>query len=329
MRSIKTFFCALVFLLGATPLFALQYVNSNLGFAATLPDGLDEFPTNSVPNVLFSRGKMVGPKNTVIRLIVIQDLGGVMGRVDEAKRKTPPKNVTEEEAAWKSFKLPVAKVVEDFNGVPSVSFNVQVPLKPHAIQLNVAGPLSDEGKLRKEMETILGSIEGPTNWLTQEDLDQRWMGWLAFCFAVFLAIQLRGSLRISVHYGLEGTGARVAGVLILILGLGVPKLLGLVITLLASQGVHLSPRGLMISGMVISIVFTWGIIFALVQYYGNAYAKDTDAVASSGKTSATLSPQPERVIAKCGMCQAAIPDEQQKTVKVCPSCGADLSRWGR
>jgi len=77
--------------------------------------------------------------------------------------------VTLEKARWKSFDIDVFNIIEMDGAVTNVTFNAQVPLKPHAIQLTVVGPVGDEALLRQEMQTIVASIDGASNWLTTEE----------------------------------------------------------------------------------------------------------------------------------------------------------------
>ena len=69
---------------------------------------------------------------------------------------------------WKSFDIDV--VVSHIAGTDKKLILVaQVPLKPEAIQIALAGPSSDEARLTAELQAVLASLDGPTNWKTDEE----------------------------------------------------------------------------------------------------------------------------------------------------------------
>src|SRR5260370_32594790 len=134
---------------------------------------MEDFSTNMRIKSLISRATVDPTKKGLIELVAVQDMGGPIGREDLSKKANKPENTTLEKTAWKGFDVDVFKVVENIRGVSFVTFNAQVPLKPHAIQIMVSGPAFDENKLRKDAQTIVASIQGPTNWLTDEERGDR------------------------------------------------------------------------------------------------------------------------------------------------------------
>lgn len=169
MKSRASLVWSLSLLFCSTSLLGLDYASQELGFKARLPDRLDDLSKVMRIETLVSIGKLNESKTGVDKLISIQDLGGAIGREDLSKRAGKPVTATLEKAPWKSFQVDVFRIVETVGTASLVTFNAQVPLKPHAIQLTVCGPAKDETELRKEMQTILASIEGPSNWLTSEE----------------------------------------------------------------------------------------------------------------------------------------------------------------
>src|SRR5262249_32673485 len=139
-----------------------------------------------------------------------------------------------------------------------------------------------------------------------------------------------GRFRISRYYGLAGTGARVAGFLILAQGVILPPLTAQAVKLLYSHGIdilqHTTILEVLIVWIALNCVLIWAMIPILVKHYGNPYAKDEDA----GAPSMTPQPEPPKIIKKlithCRMCRIPIPPEQQENASTCPSCGADLAR---
>jgi len=326
IKSLKSLASVAWLFFYSTPLFAWTYTNQQFGFTAALPDGFSDISSQTKVKSLVAQGKFDSSKNGHVEIIVLQDLGAALDREDFSKKTDQPNNVTAEKATWKSFNINVVRVVENADSVPFVTFNAQVPLKPHAIQLTVTGPAFDESKLRADMRTIVASIDGPTNWLTDEQSWHPGTNWIAV--VVGLLIMITGRLRISKHYGVIGTGARIGGFFILILGITMPPLALFGLKFLYSLGLNI-PRINFVAGLIAWIVFHWLLIWAavamLVKEYGNAYA-DAEAVAAA----ATSSLEPPKIIKKlitqCHMCRTSIPPELQETVRTCPGCGADLSR---
>lgn len=65
---------------------------------------------------------------------------------------------------WKQFEINGVEFSQDVEGLTFVNLNVQVPLAPKAIQLNLAGAISRREELFALMRELLGGLEGETNW---------------------------------------------------------------------------------------------------------------------------------------------------------------------
>lgn len=310
-------------LLWAGPLRALVYTNSELGFRAKLPDGFENFADQTRVKALVSLGRLDAAKG--VEVVLLQDLGGTIRRGDALKHPDELSRGTLEKAVWKGLSIDQFKVVERLKSVPWVTLNAQVPLAPHAIQVTVTGPQKDEAKLRQEMQGILASIEGPSNWLGAPESPRSAApapGLLAGL--VGLIILLTGKLRITRGYGLEGTGARVAGFLILLASLALPTLLVSALRMVYPHGPGL--YALVLGLIVFPCLLVWGCIWLLVRHYGNAYAL-LEEPAPALAPNATAQPLPlAQLITHCPMCGVALASAEQATARTCPSCGADLRR---
>jgi len=322
-RSLKSFVW-IISLFFSVPLFAFDYTNSQLGFKAKLPDGLDDFSTNMRVKALISRGRI--SHNGLVEMVAIQDLGGTIGREDLSKKAGKPQNATLEKTSWKAFDVDVFRIVENIGGASFVTFNAQVPLKPTAIQVTVSGPTSNDSNLRKEMQTIVASVDGSTNWLTPEERSARLQqNYLAIIIGLFALIV--GKLRLTRHYGLAGTGARVAGFIILAVGLVLPKLTAPVLIFARSRGADV---GVLLSTWIaFNCAVIWGIIAVLIHHYGNAYASDLAKAMPPPIPTAPQTGSRDVLVTNCPLCQSPIPPDQHGTAKKCPSCGADLTRRRR
>jgi len=149
-------------------------------FSFTVPDGYTEYPEGRGPDTAhaFMRGKPDEPSFTQLK---IQQMHGTIGREsldrDKAERTWRDglrANGIELTAfdlrklTWKNFDVEV--FVSHLAGTDGKLILVtQVPLKPEAIQVALTGPASDEARLTADLQAVLASLDGPTNWKTDEE----------------------------------------------------------------------------------------------------------------------------------------------------------------
>jgi hypothetical protein len=180
-------------------MYGLDYSNPQLGFKARLPDNLDDVSIRvAVRGGLISLGKWNSSHTALIKMISLQDLGGTIGREDLSKKQDKPAGVTLEKTHWQSFDIDVFKVEETTGKVTNITLNAQVPLKPRAIQVSVMGPAAEEASLRQEMQAIVTSVAGTSNWLTPDERVSRLAaggGRLAFVSA-FVCVLVIGIVKV-------------------------------------------------------------------------------------------------------------------------------------
>ncbi len=68
---------------------------------------------------------------------------------------------------WKSHTIRKAKAGMELNGERIVVLIVQVPLKPEAISINVAGAESNQEELSTLLLGVLASLDGESNWVSE------------------------------------------------------------------------------------------------------------------------------------------------------------------
>lgn len=145
---------------------AMEYSNRELGFRLRLPDGFEEVTGGGPEGAMVVRARFNRDKS-LSRLLSIQDLGEVIRQDANFSRLRGARgNVKREKMSWRDFEVDVFNVTEGDRGLIYVSLNAQVPLKPRAIQVTMSALKTDERALRSEMETLLASIEGPSNWIS-------------------------------------------------------------------------------------------------------------------------------------------------------------------
>lgn len=151
------------------PVYGLEYINQGLVVSLKLPDGYENVTKGMPPTVLIGLRKLDATGKVAIRLVVLQDLETTLVQNELPARPEVGKfKFTIETAHWKSFDLSVVKIIE----AAGTTFNVQIPFKPHAIQISLFGPAAAETQLRSELQAILDSADGQSNWLTDKEIHQ-------------------------------------------------------------------------------------------------------------------------------------------------------------
>lgn len=67
--------------------------------------------------------------------------------------------------SWQSFDVQGFEVPETVNGIDAITFNVQIPLKPKAVQIKLFGPITRKEELRALLPQVLDGLKGHSNWL--------------------------------------------------------------------------------------------------------------------------------------------------------------------
>lgn len=170
--------CAIAHSVAAAPLGPIR--DAEHGFSFTVPDGFIDYPQGRGQDItyVFVRGQPDEPSFTQLRIL---QMHGVLGResLDREKAERLSRDglrakgveLTDfdlRKLTWKSFDVEV--LVSHVAGPDKKLILVtQVPLKPEAIQIALAGPSSDEARLTAELQAVLASLDGPTNWKTDDE----------------------------------------------------------------------------------------------------------------------------------------------------------------
>ena len=156
------------------------------GFTFTLPGGYRDFPEGRAsPNIIqsFIRGDAGGPS---FGFLNVEALGGSIARdetdraiVERAARDSVRGTGLEftsfdyEKVRWKNFDLDLVVAHASGGGQSLVMLGTQVPLAAEAIQIQVGGPASEQDRLRADLDGVLRSLEGKSNWLTDRERSER------------------------------------------------------------------------------------------------------------------------------------------------------------
>jgi hypothetical protein len=152
----------------------------------TLPDGYVESPGGTREPKLglaFARGEMEKPGYAILQVV---SLGGTIGRgkldptaVEKAARDSVRGSGVElgkfeyRRTKWQGLEVDLLVAHAKRDGHDIVTVSTQVPLAKEAIQLNLAGSADEQARLFADLQSVLGSLKGKSNWLTDEQRSEQ------------------------------------------------------------------------------------------------------------------------------------------------------------
>jgi len=185
----------ILFLLVVATAGEAQVRNAELGYSLTLPEGFTEFPeARSQKDVVdsWSEAAPVSANGALVFLVV--RMHGILPR-EAMRQEDVPANTQVVSFKWKGFDVSGLRTQASQEGKPVFVLVAQVPLRPEAVQLSVAGPADQETRGQAIMEATLASLEGETNWLTSTERAGRlgtaagW--WIGIAVAVIAVLAWR------------------------------------------------------------------------------------------------------------------------------------------
>ncbi len=172
-----------------------QVRNAELGYTLTPPQGFTAFPeARSQKDVVdaWTEATPTSPDGALV--ILIARMHGILPR-EAMRQEDVPANTQVVSFKWKSFDVSGFKTQTSQAGKPVFVLVAQVPLRPEAVQLSVAGPADQQTRGQAIMEATLASLEGETNWLTSSERAGRlgtaagW--WIGIAVAAVLVLAWR------------------------------------------------------------------------------------------------------------------------------------------
>jgi len=185
----------ILFLLVVATAGEAQVRNAELGYSLTLPEGFTDFPeARSQKDVVdsWSEAAPVSANGALVFLVV--RMHGILPR-EAMRQEDVPANTQVVSFKWKGFDVSGLRTQASQEGKPVFVLVAQVPLRPEAVQLSVAGPADQETRGQAIMEATLASLEGETNWLTSTERAGRlgtaagW--WIGIAVAVIAVLAWR------------------------------------------------------------------------------------------------------------------------------------------
>ena len=183
--------------LGETAAGAAVIRDEKLGFTLTMPDGFVDFPAGKAePGTAYAYLKGT-PGTDDYAIVTIKPMGGVIGR-EALERKDLPKiegiKFDLRREKWKSFEIDVMVGTARQEGVGVYVAVAQVPLEREAIELVVAGPEARRADVLALLHTLLASLDGPSNWLTDGERSYRLGKVAGMVSGVVVALAFAGCL---------------------------------------------------------------------------------------------------------------------------------------
>lgn len=149
--------------------------NAQLGYRFPLPQGFEPFTAGrSQPDVVDC---WTDPSGLVL---CVQRMHGTLGQ-QHLRAADLPRGTRLSTLKWNGFDIDVIRTDTVESGTRVLIYAVQVPLRPEAIQLVLAGPSAQAAGAEPILTAILGGLEGQTNWLTSSERAGRWgniVGWV-------------------------------------------------------------------------------------------------------------------------------------------------------
>lgn len=178
--------------------------DAELGLTLPIPAGFEPAPdiVELEPGIKHAYRRRAATEGEFDTLILVERLRGVLGR-ERLDRSHMPATFKGRlfTMEWTAFEVDAFEIFETFEGADTVTYNVQVPLTPKAIQLRIFGPRAQAAELEGLTRSLLDSLEGRTNWIMSVVLPERmsgaaWYRWVLI--AVMIGVLAGGLLGVIV-----------------------------------------------------------------------------------------------------------------------------------
>lgn len=143
---------------------ATRVADAELGFSFDLPEGFEALaPAAKPPKYRHAFARAVSGEPS--RVILVEALGGTL-----PKKRLSPQDIAARKSIsllsfnWRGLEVDGVRVPEKLQDTDYLTFNVQIPLRPQAIQIGFGGPAESESQLRSLAENVLATLDGNSTW---------------------------------------------------------------------------------------------------------------------------------------------------------------------
>ena len=139
------------------------------GFSFTVPPGFQPSPELTASNPDIAYAFVLGdPTDDELDIILlIQPLHGTIGPGRLSREGIPPgSGIGLSTTRWQGHEVNMFEVPERVGEVKALTYNVQIPLRPAAIQVMLFGPADRVSELRRLLAAILQNLHGESNLLS-------------------------------------------------------------------------------------------------------------------------------------------------------------------
>lgn len=148
---------------------ATLVTNDSPRFTIEIPEGFAPYDSISRPaSVVHAYIGPVSHNSTSRAVILITRLGGLLPGNTEQNRKrlrdSMPSNVELTSKRWRGMDINTCIARVATNGVILRVYQMRIPLKPKAIEVDVQGLATDEQELSILANALLSSLDGPISW---------------------------------------------------------------------------------------------------------------------------------------------------------------------
>jgi hypothetical protein len=142
-------------------------VDNVLGFTLTVPDGFVSNPKLADVDRNIKHAFVLGDQgdDKLDILLLIETMGGTIGR-DRLTPQDMPRGFQGKlfTTNWQGFELDAVAVPESLNGIATLTYNVNIPLKRGAILVKLFASADREEELKRLLPEVLSGLQGESNW---------------------------------------------------------------------------------------------------------------------------------------------------------------------
>lgn len=151
-----------------------RITNAELSFSITRPDGFIEDPDGTGHQDILYSWVEESPSSDSGRIVInVQRLNGTIGRERTSEDTLRALGMTSATFRWKSFDIEGARQITENEGLRIHTIFARVPLRREAVMIVVAAPEGQMERAETLMTTTLASLDGESNWLTDEQRAER------------------------------------------------------------------------------------------------------------------------------------------------------------